>query len=90
MTRKRKTHVAAADWSSLMMLGMECQQAIALRLLRLSTGGAKARRESSLMVTEKMNAGVNAAYQIASGHSPASIVKAYRKKVRANIKRLSK
>jgi hypothetical protein len=42
------------------------------------------------MVTEKVKAGMNAGRQIAKGASPASLVKSYRGKVRANIKRLSK
>jgi hypothetical protein len=80
----------SAYWLNLMMLGMESQQAIALRLFKLSKGGARARQETSRMVTEKLKAGMNAGRQMVKGGSPTSVLKAYRSKVRANIKRLSK
>lgn len=85
MTRRK-----APYWLNFMMLGMECQHVIALRLLRLSKGGAGSRRESSLMMTEKMKAGLKAGRQIAEGASPTTVLKSYRARVRANIRRLSK
>lgn len=83
-------HKKSVNWLDLMMLGVECQQAIALRLLRLSRGGAHAHRESRLMVSEKMKAGMDAGLKLAGGASPQSVLKTYRTKVRANIRRLSK
>jgi hypothetical protein len=85
--RKRNT---AGYWLNLLMLGIESQQAIALRLARLSKGGPRARRESSLMVKEKLITGAKAGHRLLKGASATDTVKHYRGKVRANIRRLSK
>ncbi|HEX3666802.1 MAG TPA: hypothetical protein VHU23_16375 [Rhizomicrobium sp.] len=87
MKRRRSN---AAYWTNAFMLGLECQQAIALRLLKLSIGGPKARRESRKMVTEKVDAAFAAGQLAMGGASPTRLLKSYRTKVRANVKRLSK
>jgi len=38
---------------SLMMLGLEANRVIALRLMKLMLGGKAARREANLMISEK-------------------------------------
>ena len=80
----------SAYWLDMMMLGIEVQHAVALRLLKLSKGGVHAQRESQLMISEKIMAGMIAGSQMVNGSSPTRIVKSYRAKVRANIRRLSK
>jgi hypothetical protein len=44
--------------------------------------------ENQLMVTEKLLALAEAATTVATGGSPHQVVRGYRKKVRANTKRL--
>ena len=82
------------SWMSLAMnaaaLAVESQTAIALRMLKLSRGGAEANREAGLMMSEKLQAAQQAAVQTAFGASPVAVVRSYRKKVRANIRRLKK
>ena len=72
------------------MLALEAQQAIWLRGMKLAAGGPAAEREASLMVKEKVSAGQNAILKAATGSAPVGIVRGYRRKVRANVRRLSK
>lgn len=78
-----------ASWFNLAMLATESQQVIALRLAKLAWGGSGAREEARTMLVEKVNAAHSAGWQALLGHSPDSIVTAYREKVRANVARLS-
>jgi hypothetical protein len=79
-------------------LGFEAQSVIALRLARLAAGGASARTESRRMVNEKAVAMVEA--QVAALSASATgrhgwavakkILRIYKKRVRANQRRLSR
>ena len=77
-------------WSNLAMLAVESQQVIALRLMKLSTGGTDAHAEAHRMVSEKVAEANQAAMNLMLGASPDSVVYGYRKAVRANARRLSK
>jgi hypothetical protein len=69
------------------MLTIESQSVIWARLSRMALGrGSPA--ENLLMVTEKVNAFAEAAATIAAGGTAYHVVKGYRKKVRANVRRL--
>ena len=72
------------------MLAAEAQRALWLRFLRMAAGGPGAAKEAKMMVPEKMAAATQAAAHLVSGASTASVVKDYRRKVRSNIRRLSK
>ena len=77
-------------WFNMSMLAAELQRAIWLRLLRLSAGGPKARTEAKRMVSEKVAAAGQATGKLVRGASANTVVKGYRRKVRANVRRLSK
>jgi hypothetical protein len=77
-------------WFNMSMLALESQRAIWLRLMKLSAGGPKARREAERMVSEKVVAAGRAAKRVMKGGSPNAVVSGYRRKVRANVRRLSK
>lgn len=79
-----------ASWFNLSMLAMESQQAIGLRLVRLASGGRGARDEARLMVSEKLASATHAAGRLMAGDTTDSVVSGYRRKVRANVRRLSK
>ena len=66
---------------------VEAQSVISMRLAQIAVGRGSA-AETQLMVTEKMLALAEAAITMATGGSAHHIVKGYRKKVRANGKRL--
>jgi hypothetical protein len=71
------------------LLAMEAQTVIGPRLGQIAMGrGSLA--ENQLMVTEKMLALAEAATIVAAGGSAHKVVRGYRKKVRANTKRLRK
>ena len=77
-------------WFNLTMLAVESQQVIGLRLMKLAIGGPKARAEASRMATEKLAAASHATGRLMLGASQDSIVTGYRRKVRANSRRLLK
>jgi hypothetical protein len=78
-------------------MGMEAQSVIALRLLRLATGGARMKAEASRMVTDKVAAAeaqAAAAVSALNGRSPhvaaSRAPRIVKKPVRANKRRLSR
>lgn len=71
------------------MLALESQQVIGMRLAMLATGGLDAQAEAERMVTEKIAAAGEAALLVATGGTAAGVVAGYRRKVRANARRLS-
>ncbi len=76
-------------WYSLMMLGFEANSVIGLRLMKLAAGGDAARKEAELMVSEKMDAAMEAGTTLMSGGSLTRVVDRYRQHVAANQHRLS-
>ena len=78
------------SWINLMMLAAESQRVIWLRTMRLAAGGAKAKSEARRMVQEKFVAAGLESGRMALGATSDSVVKRYRKKVRANARRLSR
>ena len=72
------------------LLAFESQEVIALRTMALARGDAKAGREAQRMVTEKVTAACDAMTMLASGGSPEAVLRAYRRRVRANARRLGK
>lgn len=78
------------------MLALEAQQVVALRLARLAQCGPEAPGEMALMVTEKMLALqesgallLSAALHGKKHMNGPEIIQLYRKKVRANRRRLA-
>ena len=69
------------------LLAMEAQFVIGMRLSQIAMGRGTA-AETQLMVTEKMLALVEAAGTVAMGGSAHKVVSGYRKRVRANVRRL--
>ena len=72
----------------LAMLGVEAQGVIAQRMMMFAMGSPKAQAEAQRMVTEKVFAAGEAAMQIAMGASNDAVIRGYRRKVRANSRRL--
>lgn len=70
------------------MLAAESQRVIALRLFKLAFSDTDVPAEAQRMVSEKLAAVASAAHAAACGASAVSIVKDYRRIVRANIRRL--
>jgi hypothetical protein len=77
-------------FNSLMMLAVEANGVVALRMMKLMRGGRRARREAKLMVSEKIDAAFEASARLMAGASSDEIVRRYRQHVAANAKRLGK
>lgn len=78
-------------------LGVEAQTVVALRMMKLAAGGAAANAEAQRMVTEKIEAAMTAQAHLASGvlagtgaEGARRAMAHYRRKVRANRRRLSR
>lgn len=78
-------------------MGLEASAVIGLRTLKMAAGGAEAQAEAQRMVSEKTAAAMELAVRAMTGGlgaSPAAAaagaVSHYRRKVRANRRRLSK
>jgi hypothetical protein len=76
--------------NSLMLLAVEANGVIALRMMKLMRGGRSARREAELMVSEKIHAAFEATASLMAGASGNDIVHRYRRHVASNAKRLGK
>ena len=72
------------------MLGVEAQRVIGLRLAAIARGGPTAEAETRLMVTKKMKAAMDAANMLARGASTRSVISFYRSRVQANVRRLTR
>jgi hypothetical protein len=77
-------------WANVAMLAAESQHTIWLRMMKMASGGVGARNEAQLMVSEKIEAAAEATGTLARGGTANSIVQSYRRKVRANSRRLSR
>lgn len=70
--------------SSMILLGLDAQRVVLLRMATIAAGGARALGEMNRMMSEKLFAAVRAAGMMTFGQSPQSIVQHYRSEVRAN------
>jgi hypothetical protein len=95
MTRTRNSwlELGLGAWS----LGLEASSVIGLRTLKLAAGGAAADAESRRMVEEKVRAGLEwqtmaltGGLGLTPGSAAAMTLTHYRRKVRANQRRLLK
>lgn len=96
MKRRRRTAWERLAWDG-WALGVEASTVVGLRALRISAGGRPAKREQDRMVAEKLDAALalqGAALTGGLGMTPQSAasksLKHYRRKVRANRRRLLK
>jgi hypothetical protein len=90
MARRTSNTSIFKTWLDLSMLAAESQQVIFLRMLKLARGGRRARSEATRMGSEKVAAAAQAMAGAAMGDTPARTIARYRKKVRANRRRLAK
>lgn len=78
------------DWVNFTRLAWESQQVIALRVMKLAAGGPAAAAEMHLMTMEKLEALAHESGRILLGATHASVIQRYRKRVRANRRRLTR
>jgi hypothetical protein len=94
--RKRRASLFGL-WADTLTLGLEAQMVIGLRLATVAAGGPKAQAECRRMVSEKMLAALEAQGHVltglltgAGGSTHRKVLGTYRRRVRANRKRLTK
>ena len=87
--RRKSANLMALAWDS-GMLAVEAQHVVALRIAKLLSGGAGATKEAASMVTEKVLAAGVTGVKLATGASARSVIRHYRRKVRANRRRLAR
>ena len=76
-------------WYAILMLGLESNQVIGLRLMKLAGGGRPARDEARLMVSEKVTASLEAGAVLMQGGAVLSVVDRFRQHVAENNDRLA-
>ncbi len=74
-------------WFAVAELTIEANSVIASRLALMATG-AITLAEAQLMVSEKMFAAAEAGAILASGRNMSKVVRSYRRRVKANVRRL--
>jgi hypothetical protein len=74
-------------WHRIMMLAIESNGVVGLRLMKLASGGSDAQGEADLTLREKIDAAFEAGALMAGG-TVACIVDRYRDHVSANSSRL--
>lgn len=77
-------------WWNAARLTLDAQAVVALRMMKVAQGGPAAHRESQRMVAEKVSALPRAAFDLATGVPPATVMGNLGRKVRANRRRLSR
>ena len=77
-------------FNSLMMLALEANGVVALRMMKLMRGGRRARHEAKLTVSEKIDATFEATARVMGGASADDIIQRYRQHVATNAKLLAK
>jgi hypothetical protein len=75
-------------WQNITLLALESNCVIALRLMRIAGGGDSALTEANLMLSEKVDACVEAGSTLMCGGTMVAVVARYRQHVAANTKRL--
>lgn len=76
-------------WYPALMLAVELNNVIDIRLRSIATGKVNAKEETRLMVSEKIDAALEAGSMLVNGRRPAEVIDLYRKHVAANAARLS-
>jgi len=76
-------------WYPALMLAVESNNVIDIRFRSIATGRVNAETETRLMVSEKVDAALEAGAMLLTGSSPAEVIDFYRKHVAANAARLS-
>lgn len=74
---------------AVVLLGLEANRVINLRMMKIAKGGEDARNEAFLMVDEKVLAALEASASLFAGHGPEVVINRYREHVAANAKRLA-
>jgi hypothetical protein len=76
-------------WYPALMLAVECNNVIDIRLRKIASGRVDVAEETRLMVSEKVDAAIEAGSMLMNGKQSGDIIDFYRMHVAANVARLS-
>jgi hypothetical protein len=76
-------------WYPALMLAVESNDVIDLRLRKMAAGSVNSATETDLMVREKVDAAIAAGSMLCKGHTMADVIEFYRGQVASNAKRLA-
>jgi len=76
-------------WFAATMLAIESTHVVALRLPKFAAGGRRAHIEARRTVTEKISEAMAAGAILMGGGSGSRVIARYRRRVRANARRLA-
>jgi hypothetical protein len=76
-------------WFTVILLTLESSEVIGLRVAKLAGGGVDAQHEAHLMVSEKIEAVVDAGARVLCGATAVNVIDRFREQVAANAERLS-
>lgn len=76
-------------WYPALMLAVESNNVIDIRLRRIAAGSVNTGDETRLMVSEKVDAAFKAGSMVMSGDRPDEVIDFYRKSVAAYLARLA-
>ena len=76
-------------WYPALMLAVESNNVIDIRLRKIASGGGNAAEETRLMVSEKVDAAFRAGSMILDGGKPSEVIDFYHQSVAANMARLA-
>jgi hypothetical protein len=77
-------------FDSAVMLALESNRVIGLRLTKLAAGGVEAFEEAHLIISEKIGAAAEATSTLMTGGTTAAVINRYQEHVAANVSRLSR
>jgi hypothetical protein len=73
---------------SFILLGIEANEVVSLRMMKITSGGPAAMIEIQLMIAEKMGAAAEASTSLICGQTPKAVVARFREHVANNRQRL--
>jgi hypothetical protein len=76
-------------WFLVLLLALESGEVIGLRVAKLAGGGVDAHHEADLMVSEKIDAVIEAGAGLLCGATTGHVINRFREHVAANARRLS-
>lgn len=76
-------------WFTVTLLALESSEVIGLRVAKFAGGGVDAQHEAHLMVSEKIDAVVEAGARFLCGATADNVINRFRQQVAANAERLA-
>ena len=77
------------SWYPILMLAVESSSVVDMRLRKIASGQVNRADETRLMISEKIDAAIEAGSMMFAGSAARDVIAFYRRQVAANARRLS-